>query len=71
MRYIPGCGSARCVVKHAVLFKDRMVVDEKLQILADHEHVKQLFVDQLEFSYRPLFPGISNQELEPSAAAAV
>ena len=41
-----------------------MIVQEKLQILADHEHVEQFFVDDLEFLDGPVLPGIAHHELE-------
>jgi hypothetical protein len=55
---MPGLGNARAIQKFAIRLQHRMIVDEKLQILADHEHVEQLFVDNLEGGYRPVLPRI-------------
>ncbi len=52
-------------MKDAVLFKDGMIVNEKLEVLANHEHVKQALVHDLKIRDRPLFPGIANQKLQP------
>ncbi len=41
-----------------------MVVNEKLEILADHEHVKQALVHDLKIRDGTLFPGIANQKLQ-------
>ena len=49
---MPGLGNARSYTKVAVRLKHRMIVHEELQILADHEHVEQLLVDDLKIFYR-------------------
>ena len=46
MRYIPGFGKRQIVSETPVRLEDRMIVHEEFQILADDEHVEQLFVDQ-------------------------
>ena len=51
-------------MKDAVLFEDRMIVNEEFQILAHHEHVEQALVHQLKIRDRAVFPGIANQKLQ-------
>src|SRR5262245_22817080 len=50
------------ILKRAVVCLDRVAMLEEFEILADHEGVKELFVNDEKVSHRSVFPGIVNGE---------
>src|SRR5207253_2658802 len=61
-----GLGESQLVDKVTVRLKCGMVVHEELQILADHEHVEELFVNRLKIRDGTVLPWVPHHESQSS-----